>query len=74
MNKPITARSTVCRRSFVKGAAGLTFAFAFGGALLGRSSEALRRRRRQAQRLGDASAPTAPSPSSARPPRWGRAC
>ena len=28
------------RRSFVKGAAGLSFAFAFGGALLGKASKA----------------------------------
>ena len=41
------------RRSFVKGAAGLTFAFALGGAMLGRASEAFAADRRQAQRLGD---------------------
>jgi len=39
MNKPIT-NLDVSRRGFVKGAAGLTFSFALGGALLGRPSEA----------------------------------
>ena len=41
MNKQIKQGSLdVSRRSFVKGAAGLTFSFALGGALLGRPSEA----------------------------------
>src|SRR5262245_44926838 len=35
-----TLDTTVSRRSFVKGAAGLTFSFTLGGALLGRVSEA----------------------------------
>jgi isoquinoline 1-oxidoreductase beta subunit len=40
MNKPITGNLDVSRRGFVRGAAGLTFSFALGGALLGRPSEA----------------------------------
>src|SRR5262245_39503825 len=36
-----TLTTSVSRRSFVQGAAGLTFAFAFGGALVGKVSEAL---------------------------------
>ena len=44
MNKHIKTLSTSRRRGFVKGAAGLTFSFALGGALLGRPSEAYRRR------------------------------
>jgi isoquinoline 1-oxidoreductase beta subunit len=36
-----TLDTTLSRRSFVQGAAGLTFAFAFGGALVGKVSEAL---------------------------------
>ncbi len=43
MNTPIkngTLETTISRRGFVKGAAGLSFAFTFGGALLGRASEA----------------------------------
>ena len=36
-----TLETTVSRRSFVKGATGLSFAFAFGGALVGKVSEAL---------------------------------
>ena len=40
MNKHIKKTSLdVSRRGFVKGAAGLTFSFALGGALLGRPSE-----------------------------------
>src|SRR4029450_11673842 len=35
-----TLDTTVSRRSFVKGAAGLTFSFTLGGAMLGRASEA----------------------------------
>src|SRR4030095_14589232 len=35
-----TLDTTVDRRSFVKGAAGLTFSFTLGGAMLGRASEA----------------------------------
>jgi isoquinoline 1-oxidoreductase beta subunit len=43
MNTPIkngTLETAVSRRSFVKGAAGLSFAFTFSGALLGKASEA----------------------------------
>src|SRR5213083_2504486 len=43
MNTPIkngTLATTVSRRGFVQGAAGLSFAFTFGGALLGKPSEA----------------------------------
>lgn len=36
-----TIETVVSRRSFVKGATGLSFAFAFGGALVGKVSEAL---------------------------------
>src|SRR5580765_6320489 len=36
-----TLATTVSRRSFVKGAAGLTFAFTFGGALVAKMSAAL---------------------------------
>ena len=43
------------RRGFVKGAAGLTFAFALGGACSAARRKHSRSRRRQAQRLGDAS-------------------
>ena len=32
-----TLETTISRRGFVKGAAGLTFAFALGGGLLGRA-------------------------------------
>ena len=39
-NKTGTLETAVSRRSLVKGAAGLSFAFAFGGALLGKGSEA----------------------------------
>ena len=35
-----TLDTTLSRRSFVKGAAGLTFSFTLGGAMLGRASEA----------------------------------
>src|SRR5215468_8779391 len=35
-----TLDATLSRRSFVKGAAGLTFSFTLGGAMLGRASEA----------------------------------
>jgi isoquinoline 1-oxidoreductase subunit beta len=35
-----TLETTVSRRGFVKGAAGLSFAFTFGGALMGKASEA----------------------------------
>src|SRR5712671_3967040 len=38
--KQATLDTTVSRRSFVKGAAGLTFSFTLGGAVLGRVSEA----------------------------------
>ena len=43
MNTPIkngTLETAVSRRGFVQGAAGLSFAFTFGGALLGKASEA----------------------------------
>src|SRR5262245_13621134 len=36
-----TVETTVSRRSFIKGATGLSFAFAFGGALVSKVSEAL---------------------------------
>ena len=39
-NKQGTLDTTLSRRSFVKGAAGLTFSFTLGGAMLGRASEA----------------------------------
>ena len=39
MTKPITKNLDLSRRGFVKGAAGLTFSFALGGALLGRLTE-----------------------------------
>src|SRR6186997_1670253 len=38
--KNSTLATTVSRRGFVQGAAGLSFAFTFGGALLGKPSEA----------------------------------
>ena len=55
MNKHIKQGSIdVSRRSFTKGAAGgLTFAFAFSGATLGRLSEVFAVGRREAQRLRD---------------------
>src|SRR6266571_4714880 len=43
MNTPVkngTLETTVSRRGFVQGAAGLSFAFTFGGALLGNASKA----------------------------------
>ena len=39
-DKPDMLDTTLSRLSFVKGAAGLTFSFTLGGAMLGRASEA----------------------------------
>ena len=62
----------VSRRGFVQGAAGLTFAFAFGGAPRP-SVGGLCRRVSAKLNAWVTIAPTAPSRSSARRPRWARA-
>ena len=76
MNTPIkngTLESAVSRRGFVQGAAGLSFAFTFSGALLGKASEAFAADSAKLNpwvTIGADNKITILCP----PPRWARAC